>query len=242
MASREHVQCSLSNRPIASFGLLYEKKIGNYSPELVMKIRLVLIGLIMVIGSYANASTVAVGNQISWTARMTGVGSNIGRITLNADTSGAAFNGLDVGYLSGIELKRIGATPDSRFTITSVSLSDWNLPDDRHYGVSRNCEDASNGSSGKHGCAFTENPSARISSAAGDLAIVLGVELDSAVLLDKFYLKGRWDDANGKRAGGRISEDLTAVPLPAAAWLFTSALMGLLLVARQKNGEAALAT
>ena len=65
--------------------------------------------------------------------------------------------------------------------------------------------------------------------------LFVGVELDSAVLLDKFHLNGRWEDANGKRTGRRISDDLTAVPLPAAAWLFMSALMGLLLVARQKK-------
>ena len=200
-----------------------------------MKTRIVLISLIMVNGSYANASTVAVGNGISWTSSMTGVGINAGAITLNADTRGAAFNGRDVGYLSGIELKRIGEAPGQKFTITSLSLSDWGVSNARLSGVSTNCEDASNGRSGKHGCAFGENPGAGISSVAGNLAIVVGVELDSAVLLDKFHLNGRWEDANGKGTGRRISDDLTAVPLPAAAWLFMSALMGLLLVARQKK-------
>ncbi|RPI68448.1 MAG: hypothetical protein EHM38_08540, partial [Geobacteraceae bacterium] len=192
-----------------------------------MKIRMVLISLIMVIGSYANASTVAVGNGTSWRTSMTGVDPNIGTIALNGDTSGAVFNGRDVGYLSGIGLKRIGETPRQKFTITSGSLSDWGVSDARLLRVSSNCEDASNGSSGKHGCAFADNLAAR---AAGDLAIVLGVELDSAVLLDKFQLKVGWEDANSNGSGRRISEDLTAVPLPAAAWLFTSALMGLLLV------------
>lgn len=193
------------------------------------------MSIIMVIGSYANASTVAVGNEISWTASMTSVGSNIGRITLNVDTSGAAFKWGRVGYLSGIELERIGEAPGQKFTITLLSLSDWGVSNARLAGISTNCEDASYGRSGKHGCAFAENPGAGISSAAGDLAIVLGVELDSAVLLDKFHLNGRWEDANGKRSGRRISDDLTAVPLPAAAWLFMSALMGLLLVARQRK-------
>jgi hypothetical protein len=65
-----------------------------------MKRRIVLMSLIMVIGSYANASPVAVENGISWTASMTGVGINVGVITLNADTSGASFKWGDVGYLS----------------------------------------------------------------------------------------------------------------------------------------------
>jgi len=195
---------------------------------------LLMIGLVLV-GSYANASTVLVGDGISWTSSMTGVGTQTGSITLNANTSGASGALAGGGYLAGIGIKDLGGN----FKITSVSLTDWGFNNDELSASGSAC-DSGTGSSSKRGCAFAENLGARLSSAAGNLAIVLGVELQSGVLLDNFHLKVRWEDASGKKIGSLISDDLTAVPLPAAAWLFGSALMGLTVVARRRDKKAPL--
>ena len=200
---------------------------------------LFMIGL-MLIGSYASASTVLVGDGISWTTSMTGVGTQTGAITLNADTSGASGALAGGGYLAGIGIKDLGG----KFKITSVllndvSLTDWGFNNDELSASGAACESGT-GSSSRRGCAFAENLGARLSSAAGSLAIVLGVELQSGVLLDSFHLKVRWEDASGKKIGSLISDDLTAVPLPPAAWLFASALVGLTVVARRRDKQAPL--
>ena len=200
-----------------------------------MKINLLLIVGLMLVGSYASASTVLVGDGISWTASMTGVGTNTGQITLNADTNGASGALAGGGYLAGIGIKDLGGN----FKFTSVSLTDWGFNNDELSASGGAC-DSGTGSSSKKGCTFAENLGARLS-AAGNLAIVLGVELQSGVLLDTFHLKVRWEDASGKKIGSLISDDLTAVPLPAAAWLFGSALIGLTVVARRRDKQAPLA-
>jgi hypothetical protein len=158
---------------------------------------------LMLVGSYASASTVAIGHGVSWPRSVTGVG-------------------------------------PAKGTITSVSLSDGSATNGRFYWSPSTCQEVSNGSSAKRGCAVADNVRARISPAAGNLAIVLGVELDSAVLLDKFHLNVRREDANGKNRGSLNSGDLTAVPIPAAAWLFVSALVGLTVVARRSDRKAPL--
>jgi hypothetical protein len=193
---------------------------------------LLMIGFLLV-GSYASASTVLVGNGISWTASMTGVGTNTGQITLNADTSGASGALAGGGYLAGIGIKDLGG----EFKITAVELTDWGFNNDELSASGGAC-DGGTGSSSKKGCAFADGLGARLSSAAGNLAIVLGVELQSGVLLDTFHLKVRWEDASGQKIGSLISDDLTAVPLPAAAWLLGSALMGLTVVARRRDKQA----
>jgi hypothetical protein len=200
-----------------------------------MKIRILLMIGLMLVGSYASASAVLVQNGISWTSSMTGVGTQTGSITLNANTSGASGALAGGGYLAGIGIKDLGGN----FKITSVSLTDWGFNNDELSASGSAC-DSGTGSSSKRGCAFAENLGARLSSAAGNLAIVLGVELQSGVLLDTFHLKVRWEDASGKKIGSLISDDLTAVPLPAAAWLFGSALMGLTVVARRRDKKAPL--
>jgi len=192
-----------------------------------------MVGL-MLIGSYASASTVLVGDGISWTSSMTGVGTQAGAITLNANTSGASGALAGGGYLAGIGIKDLGG----KFKITSVSLTDWGFNNDELNASGSAC-DGGKGSKSDRGCAFAENLGARLS-AAGNLAIVLGVELQSGVLLDTFHLKVRWEDAKGKKIGSLISDDLTAVPLPAAAWLFGSALMGLTVVARRRDKKTPL--
>ncbi len=200
-----------------------------------MKTKMVLMGLLMLVGSYASASTVLVGNGVSWAASMTGVGSQTGTITLKANTSGASFAGGVDGYLAGIGIKDLGGN----FKITSVSLTDWGANNDELSAQGVAC-DSGTGSSSKRGCAFAENLGARPSSADGNLAIVLGLALDSGALLDTFHLKVRWEDFKGKKIGSLISDDLTAVPLPAAAWLFGSALVGLTAVARRRDKKAPL--
>jgi len=199
-----------------------------------MKTKMLLMVGLMLIGSYASASTVLVGDGISWTSSMTGVGTNTGQITLNVDTSGASGALAGGGYLAGIGIKDLGG----KFNITSVKLTDWGFNNDE-LSASGNACDGGKGSKSGRGCAFAENLGARLSSAAGNLAIVLGVELQSGVLLDSFHLKVRWEDASGKKIGSLISDDLTAVPLPPAAWLFVSALVGLTVVARRRDKQAA---
>ena len=170
---------------------------------------------------------------------MTGVGTKTGTITLKANTSAASFKGGVDGYLAAIGLKDIGGDPDKDFTITSVSLTDWGSNDAELDAAGKACSTGI-GKSEKRGCAFAENLGARLSSAAGNLAIVIGVELESAVLLDTFHLKVRWEDLQGKKIGSLISDDLTAVPLPAAAWLLGSALIGLVVVARRTDKQVPL--
>jgi hypothetical protein len=197
-----------------------------------MKSKILLMIGILLVSSYTSASTVLVGNGISWTASMTGVGTNTGQITLNADTSGASGAFAGGGYLAGIGIKDLGGN----FKFTSVSLTDWGFNNDELSASGGAC-DSGTGSSSKKGCAFADGLSARLSSAAGNLAIVLGVELQSGVLLDTFHLKVRWEDAGGKKIGSLISDDLTAVPLPPGAWLFVSALVALTVVARRRDKQ-----
>jgi hypothetical protein len=199
----------------------------------VMKTKMFLMSLLMFFGSYASASTVLVGNGVSWTANMTGAGTQTGTITLNADTSGAAFKGGLDAYLAGIGIKDIGG----KFTVTSVSLLNWGDNNDELSASGKAC-DSGTGSASNRGCAYAENLGARVSS-AGNLQIVLGVALTSGALTDSFHFKVRWEDLAGKKVGSLISDDLTAVPLPAAVWLFGSALMGLTVVARRRDGKAA---
>ena len=201
-----------------------------------MKTKMLLMVGLMLLGSYANASTVLVGDGISWTSSMTGVGTQAGAITLNANTSGASGALAGGGYLAGIGIKDLGG----KFKITSVSLTDWGFNNDELNASGSAC-DGGKGSKSDRGCAFADGLDARLSSAAGNLAIVLGVELQSGVLLDTFHLKVRWEDASGKKMGSLISDDLTAVPLPAAAWLLGSALMGLTVVARRRDKQAPVA-
>jgi hypothetical protein len=164
---------------------------------------------------------------------MTGVGTKAGSITLNADTSGASGALAGGGYLAGIGIKDLGG----KFKITSVSLTDWGFNNDELSASGPACDSGTGSSSGR-GCAFAESLGARLSSAAGNLAIVLGVELQSGVLLDNFHLKVRWENESGKKIGSLVSDDLTAVPLPPAAWLFVSALVGLTVVARRRDKQA----
>ena len=201
-----------------------------------MKIKILLMIGLMLVGSYANASTVLVGDGISWTSSMTGLGTQTGSITLNADTSGASGALAGGGYLAGIGIKDLGG----KFKITSVSLTDWGFNNDELSASGTACDSGTGSSSGR-GCAFAESLGQRLSSAAGSLAIVLGVELQSGVLLDNFHLKVRWENASGKKIGSLISDDLTAVPLPPAAWLFVSALVGLTVVARRRDKHAPVA-
>jgi len=195
--------------------------------------KMLLMTVLMLVGSYASASTVLVGDGISWMSSMTGVGTKAGSITLNADTSGASGALAGGGYLAGIGIKDLGG----KFKFTAVELTDWGFNNDELSASGGACEIGTGSSSGR-GCAFAESLGARLSSAAGNLAIVLGVELQSGVLLDNFHLKVRWENESGKKIGSLVSDDLTAVPLPPAAWLFVSALVGLTVVARRRDKQA----
>jgi hypothetical protein len=200
--------------------------------EIVMKGKMPFIILLMLVGSYANAATVLVGDGISWTTSIVGVGTDTGTITLNADVSGASFGWGDVGYLTGFGIKDI-AEPNGNINITTLSLDDW----------SSNNSELSSGSGGacagegkpNRTCASADNALARISSADGNLNIVLGVTLASGVLTDTFHFKVLWRNEDGSQSGSLISDNLSAVPLPAAAWLFGSALLGLVGIARRKR-------
>jgi hypothetical protein len=56
--------------------------------------------------------------------------------------------------------------------------------------------------------------------------------------LSKFECCGNDFKTQGFRSGGSISPILPSVPLPAAAWLFGSALLGLVTVSRRKQAKA----
>ncbi|HEY6131823.1 MAG TPA: VPLPA-CTERM sorting domain-containing protein [Halioglobus sp.] len=200
-----------------------------------MKTKMLIMIMLMLIGSQGHASSVLVGNGISWTTSISGVGSQTGTVTLNADVSGASFGWGDVGYLSGIGIKNIGDPESSNFNITSVSLTNWGA---NNAEISSSGTACSGGGSKPHrACTFAPTLADRISSAAGDLAIVLGIELESGVLSNAYDFKVRWENLEGTHTGSHISDELTAVPIPAAAWLFASALVGLVTIARRGKGK-----
>ncbi len=144
-----------------------------------MKGKILLTAALMLVGSYASASTVLVGDGISWTSSMTGVGTKAGSITLNADTSGASGALAGGGYLAGIGIKDLGG----KFKITSVSLTDWGFNNDELSASDTACDSGTGNSSGR-GCGFAENLGARVSSAAGSLE--LGNRRDWACPLELF--------------------------------------------------------
>jgi hypothetical protein len=201
--------------------------------EVLMKGKMSLVILLMLVGSYANAVSVLVGNGISWTSSIVGVGTDTGTITLNADVSGSTFS--SDAYLGGVGIKNLGASDNSSFKITSVSLTNWDANNAEMGGKPAGACAGGGSSSSKRACAFASSPGDRPSS-AGDLTIVLGVTFDSGgVLSNTFHFKPRWEDLDGKNKASLISDDLSAVPIPAAAWLFGSALVGLVVVARRRD-------
>jgi hypothetical protein len=204
-----------------------------------MKGKMSLVILLMLVGSYANAASVLVGNGISWTSSIVGVGTDTGTITLNADVSGSTFS--SDAYLGGIGIKNLGESDSSPFKVTSVkvtqvSLTNWGANNAEINGSPKGAACAGgDGSSDKRACAFAPS-GLRPSTADGNLSIVLGVTFDpDGVLSNTFHLKVRWEDLDGEKVGTLISDDLSAVPLPAAAWLFGSALVGLVVVARRRD-------
>jgi hypothetical protein len=203
--------------------------------EVVMKAKMFLMSLLMFFGSYANASTVLVGNGVSWTTSIEGVGTQTGEIRLMADTSGADFKGGLDAYLAGIGIKDIGGL----FTITSIDLLGWDDNNDELSAAGKAC-DSGTSSAANRACAFAGTPGDRVLSSTGPLTIVIGVALTTGALNNNFHFKVRWEDLAGNKVGSLISDDLTAVPLPAAVWLFGSALMGLTVVARRRDRKAPL--
>jgi len=189
--------------------------------------------VLLLLGSYAHASGVLVGNGISWTTDISGTGTTSGSITLHADTSGASFGWGSTGYLAGLGIKDLGGN----FNVTSVSgsslsLANWNW-NGRELSSSDLC--TSGTEKGSRSCIYAPTAGDRIASNAGNLDIVLGIQMTSGVIGDEFHFKVVWENLDGTHTGSLISDDLSAVPLPAAAWLFGSALMGLTIVARRRD-------
>ncbi len=205
--------------------------------ETVMKGKILVGTLLMLVGTYASAAKMVSGNGISWTTDISGIGSSSGSITLNADTSGSTLG--QEGFLGAVGIKGLGDPDSTPFRITSVSLSGWDSNDAEVNAASR-CGSGS-ATSGMRQCAFAETDGDRVSSTLGNLSIVLGVEMDSGAIGDTFHFKVRWEDSGGGKIGDLISEDLSAVPIPAAAWLFASALTGLTIVARRRDRNRAAA-
>ena len=195
--------------------------------------RAVLVVLLAVVGSYANAANVVVGNGVSWTTMISGVGTNTGTVTLNADVSGATLGG-GTAFLAGVGIKNLGASDASPFKITSISLPGWAANNDELNASGSACAGGT-ATANKRACAYALTAGDRVALADGDLSIVFGVTMASGEISDNFHLKVRWEDAAGNKIGSLISEDLSAVPLPAAAWLFASALTGLTIVARRRD-------
>ena len=192
-----------------------------------MKGKLFVSALLLLLGSYANASSVLVGNGISWTTTVEGAGTTSGFITLQADTSGASFGWGDTGYLAGLGIKDLGG----EFNITDISLTNW-VANGHELSGSGLCTAGKDQSS--RSCIYSPSIDDRISSDS-NLTIVLGIEMTSGVIDDGFHFKARWENLEGDKTGSLISDDFSAVPLPAAAWLFGSALMGLTVIARRKD-------
>jgi hypothetical protein len=141
----------------------------------------------------------------------------------------------DHAYLAGIGIKDIGGL----FTITSIDLLGWDDNNDELSAAGKAC-DSGTSSAANRACAFAGTPDDRVLSSTGPLTIVIGVALTTGALDNNFHFKVRWEDLAGNKVGSLISDDLTAVPLPAAVWLFGSALMGLTVVARRRDRKAPL--
>ena len=152
-----------------------------------MKAKMLLMVGLMLVGSYASASTVFTGNGGSWTSKMTG----------------ASFKGAIDGGFAGFLKKEIGGEAAKKFKRTSLTFDDFGVNDSRFD--------------------------------SGNLAIILGMKPQSDVHVNAFHLNLK--DKFWKR---HYDDDLTAVPLPAAAWLFGSALMGLTVVARRRDKKTPL--
>lgn len=200
-----------------------------------MKTRMFSALLLMLVGTCAHAAGVVVGNGIYWTTAIDGIGTDMGTITLKADVSGSTL-GPDV-YLAGIGIKNLGESDTSPYKVTSISLTNWLANNDELNASSTACFGGAD-TADKRACAYAPTLADR-ASGAGDLTIVLGVKFDSGVISDTFHFKVRWEDLQGQKVGDLISQDLSVVPLPAAVWLFGSALLGLTLVARRKDPESA---
>lgn len=200
----------------------------------IMKRKFILAIFIMLMGSYANAASVLIGNGIAWTYTMSGVGTDTGTITLHADVSGGtSFGWGSEGYLAGIGVKNLGDPETTPFEITGISLTGWAANNDELNSSGTACH-GGDASADKRGCAYAGD-GYRVSSAGGNLSIVLGIAASpGGVISDSFHFKVLWENEAGDHTGSLISADFTPVPLPAAAWLFASALMGLAVVARRR--------
>jgi len=192
-----------------------------------MKRKIFIAIALLLATSYANAATVLTGNGIVWTYS---IDTTTNEITLMADTTGASFGWDDVGYLAGIGIKGLGGDA----IVTSVDLSgDVSTRELNSAGDA--CQKG--GSGGTRGCAYGDGLN-RLESDGGPLTIVLGITSTGALVDEGFHFKVRWENEAGTKTGSLISDDFTPVPLPAAAWLFASALIGLTVVARRRRGSS----
>jgi hypothetical protein len=198
-----------------------------------MRTKIFLTIVLMLIGSYANASNVLIGNGVSWTTEITGIGTATGQITLRADVSGST---LGTAYLAGIGIKNLGNPETSSFTIVPepLSLTNWSANNAEISASGAACSGGS-ASADQRQCVSANTATDRVAIAGGNLEIVLNVNMSSGVISDGYHFKVRWEDFDGNKVGSLISDDFSTVPIPAAAWLFGSALFGLIGVARRKR-------
>jgi hypothetical protein len=204
-----------------------------------MKRKILLIVAFILASSHASAASVLVGNGIAWTYDMEGAGTTSGTITLHAAATleGASFGWGDEGWLAGIGIKNLGDPDNIPFEINTVTFVDmlgksWTGNMNELNSAAAACEKG--GSSATRGCAFANAMGDRVSS-SGPLEIILGITSDGPLTDNGFHFKVRWENAAGTKTGSLISDDFTPVPLPAAAWLFASALVGLVAVGRRKR-------
>ena len=179
------------------------------------------------------SSNMLVADGITWTLSMTGVGTNTGTITFTADV-GNPGSTLGGAFLQNMQIKDVGGNNTDLFTVdnfatTNTAGGDW---------VVTNSELSAGGCGGggaTKGCAdFTGAAGSRETDSV-NFSATWGVTMTTGGLLSPTqHLKLRWLNQAGDKVGDLISQDLT-VPVPAAAWLFGTGLIGLAGIARKRK-------
>jgi hypothetical protein len=188
-----------------------------------------------------NASTL---NSITvdgavYSASYTTVTTNDYRFTLNIDLSNYTGGG---SYLNSLAFKVGGQAPTFALISAPDATSNWTSQSGN-----LNANGCGGGSSGSVCITDTANPyGLNINSYKGTsnpLTFVFDMG-NNAITSNGLQLMALYEKSNGNKAGSLVSKDLTlptttttvsTVPLPAAAWLFGSALLGFTMVSSRKK-------
>lgn len=187
----------------------------------------------------ANASTL---NSITvdgavYSASYTTLATNDYRFTLNIDLSGYTGGG---SYLDSLAFKVGSQTPAFSLLSAPDATSNWSVASGN-----LNAGGCGGGSSGSVCITDTANPYGLNISSSNLLTFIFDMG-NNAMTSNGLQLMALYRDSTGKKAGSLVSKDLTLpsttttgnvspVPLPAAAWLFGSALLGFTLLSNRKT-------